>query len=59
MTTPTKPPRPDPELVIHALLDAAIKARMDLQAWMKNYGSDIGTEILVAELDSAIRKARL
>jgi hypothetical protein len=57
--TANKPSRPDPEQVIDALLNAAIKARMDLQAWMKNYGSDIGTELLVSELDAAIRKARL
>lgn len=59
MTTTATPARPEPEEVIRALLDAAIKARMDLLAWMRNYGVDIGTEILVAELDAAIRKARL
>lgn len=54
---PEGAPPSDPEQVIRALVDVARRARLDLQAWMQNYGHDLDTASLIADLGTAIRKA--
>lgn len=51
------PVTPDRDQVIRALVDVATRARLDLQAWMQNYGHDLDTADLIADLGTAIRRA--
>lgn len=56
--TAASQPAPEHERVIRALVDAGELACMDLRAWMKNYGYDLSTALVIIELEAAIKKSR-